>query len=268
MRRLLAPSQAACFGEDSSAIQRAIESRQQMTTTALASRFIIEFITASPPSGTTHMSVATYDRMLALATQIIELGYLSDATRYGLSSTELSILASGRLGSSRDDPFHQTIRIYTERITGRSLNVARRAYTRHWASHQRDDDDAGRAELDAAFLAEFGVTATEHAHLAGDLMQAARDARRQIATRRREELVAALSASLGWTPDKVRRGLDLMELGPLDAFPPLKNPVDVYPWRFSRERAATRRPLYVRHDSGGEPEIVWGPAQFTARLAT
>lgn len=86
--QLLVPSQAACFGEDSASVTRAVEGRQSMTSTGVASRFLIEYVTAVPPTGAQPLSVCTYDRLLAYAKEIVEFGYLSDAIQYGLSTTE------------------------------------------------------------------------------------------------------------------------------------------------------------------------------------
>src|SRR5204863_2915831 len=101
-------------------------------------------------------------------------------------------------------------------------------------------------DFNAAFVSEFGLTGAEHAQLAGDLMDLSRDAPRQIATCSVDDLVEKLSESLQWNPSKVRHTLDLLVLGPLPTFPPRKNATDTYPWRFSRDRSAARRPLYGR----------------------
>jgi hypothetical protein len=52
--------------------------------------------------------------------------------------------------------------------------------------------------------------------------------------------------------------LGLFLLGPLERLPPAIDPVDTYPWRFSRERSSLRRPLFAR-PTEGDLEIVWGP---------
>lgn len=257
--RLLVPSQAACFGEDSVAVRRAVESRQSLTSTAVTGRFLIEYATAVPPNGREPLSVSTYDRLLAYATEIVEFGYLSDAIRYGLSTSELSVLPSGRLGSTREEGFHETVHFFTQLRSRRSLDAARRAFDRHWKDPAHEEAGFDPTDLNAALVAEFGLTAAEHAELSGDLIDLTRDTPRRIATYSIDELVQRLSDTLGWEPVKVRRALDLFLLGPLSAFPPATNAVDTYPWRFSRDRSAARRPLYARPTTGGGLEVVWGP---------
>jgi hypothetical protein len=256
--RFLIPSQVACFGDDSSAVRRAIEASQNLTTTALASRFIIEGVTAVPPSGDKELSVGTLDHLLAIAREIVELGYLSDAIRYGLSSTELSVLPSGRLGSSRDEPYHQMLLAYVEIMAGRSVQDAREQFARHWRSPETKDP-FDPSELNDAYEAEFGVSATDMSHVVGDLIDIARDEDRHVAVRPLEDLVGILGERLQWKGNRVRLALDMLILGPLEEFPPPANRADSYPWRFSRNRSAARRPLLLRDDPNRGAEAVWGP---------
>jgi hypothetical protein len=257
--QLLVTSQAACFGDDSSAVRRVMGSSRDLTSTAIASRFIIECATANTPTGTRIMSVGLYDSLLAIARQIVEFGYLSDALRYGLSSAELSVLPSGRLGVSRAEPYYEALNAYTGLIAGRSLGRARRAFARHWARPAEEGQPFDPSDLNEAFESEFGVTATEMSQLTGELMELARGERRQIATRPLEELIGGLARSLEWAPERVRTAIGLLTLGPLDQFPPTTNRADSYPWRFSRDRSAARRPLLLRARSDSDVEIVWGP---------
>ena len=257
--RLQLPSQAACFGEDSSAVRQTMDMARALVSTALANRFIIECATAKPPQGDRPLALSTYDRLLALARQIVELGFISDAVQYELSSVEMSILPSGRIGFNRDEPYHEALAAFSEVISGRALRDAEAAYPSHWAQ----DDEAGSefdpSELDDAYRSEFGISATELSHLLGDLIQMARDERLQVATRPLDGLVADLMGSLGWPEDRVRSSLKSLSLGELGAFPPADNRSDSYPWRFGRDRSAARRPLSVRISQADDSEIVWGP---------
>lgn len=256
--RLLAPSQAACFGEGSSAVQRAIGSARDLTTTAIANRFLIEFVTAISPSGSKVLSVSDYDELVALASEIIQFGYLSDAIRYDLSSVELAVLPSGRLGVSRDDPYQKAIETYASRVAGRALELGSTVFASHWRDVSIAKEPFNPTELNRAFEAEFGVTATEMAQLSGDLMELARNAERQIAMWPLDDLVAFLEAKESWPAPKVRTAIDLLTLGPLDEFPPPENRAAAYPWRFSRNRSATRRPLLLR-ERASHLEVLWGP---------
>jgi hypothetical protein len=196
--QLLVTSQAACFGDDSSAIRRVMGSTRDLTSTAIASRFIIECATAIAPTGTRLLSVGLYDRLLAIARQIVEHGYLSDAIRYGLSTAELSVLPSGRLGVSRAEPYHEALNAFTGLMAGRSLGRARRAFARHWARPAEEGQSFDPGDLNEAFESEFGATATEMSQLTGELMELARGEPRKVATRALEELIGGLAERLDW----------------------------------------------------------------------
>lgn len=257
--RLLIPSQAACFGEDSEAVVRSLDRERDLTTTSIANRFLIEFASAIGGSGSEPPSSAGYDRLIALASQIVQLGLLSDALFYGLSSSDLAILPSGRLGIGREDPYHSAIDSYRQLISDSALDLAQAFYPRHWrVEPDQDAEPFDPSELNAAFEAEFGVTATEVAQLSGDLMQLGRDAPHQVASWAFEDLISHLVQRQEWEEPRLRSALALLSMGPLDYFPPTGRPADVFPWRFSRERSAARRPVALRNRSG-RLEAVWGP---------
>ncbi|HEX9660583.1 MAG TPA: hypothetical protein VGA18_09785, partial [Rhodothermales bacterium] len=258
--KLLLPSQAACFGEESSAVGTTTRMARDLTSAALANRFILECATAQPPSGAHPLALSAYDRLLSIARQIIELGFVSDAIRYGLSSLEMSVLPSGRLGFSRDEPYQEAAKAFRTVISGRSLRDAQRAYTSHWARPDGGVDDAfDPTDLNDAYINEFGISATEWSHLSGDLIEMARSEPLYTATRTYDSLVSDLVESLGWSEEKVVTALQSLSLSELEEFPPSTNPADSYPWRYSRDRSAVRRPLLVRNQPGGEREVVWGP---------
>jgi hypothetical protein len=256
--RLLVPSQAACFGDDSSAVRKARESSRDVTTTAIANRFLIECVTALPPTGGRPLGVGLYDELLAIANQIVQYGYLSDAIWCDVAETELGLLPSGRLGISRDEPYHAAVAAHVAALSDRTLDDARRQFERHWARPATSPSAYDPTDLDAAFAAEWGVTATQLSHLSGELIDISRGAPRQVATRTLDELTEEVAERLEWSPALVASALPMLSLGPLDHYPPFTNAVDVYPWRFSRDRSAARRPLLQRPTASGT-EVVWGP---------
>lgn len=253
------PSQAACFGDRSSAVVKTSQMATTLISTAVANRFIIECVTAIRPSGKRLISVAIYDRLVALANQIVEFGFLSDAIRYGISSTKMSVLPSERLGFDRVEPYQTALKSYQQLIGKRRLGSAQQTYASHWARPTSDNSSNDLMELNEAYRAEFGVTAQELALLSSELIKIAHSAPRQIAIRALSKLVSEVSVSLSWPKDKTANTLRLFTLDELENFSPNGVPADSYPWRYSRNRSAIRRPLLIREATGGEIEVVWGP---------
>jgi hypothetical protein len=255
---LLVPSQAACFGEDSSSVRKAIESGHELVQTGIANRFLIEFVTAIGPSGATRLSCGLYDQLIAIAREIVELGFLSDALRYELSTAEISVLPSGRLGISREEPYSRAIESFARARSGRALGYASSFFASHWAQPGEVSEPFDPTDLNNAFEAEFDVTAFEMSQLSGELIEISRGERRQISVWALEALVDHLQRELTWSDVKVRTGIALLSLGPLENYLPTTNAADSYPWRFSRDRSSVRRPLLQR-PAGDQLEVVWGP---------
>ncbi len=257
---LLVPAQTACFGGDSSAVLDAIEARRALIATGPPSRFLLEMATAVRPAGGEHLSLAKYDRLLALARQIVELGYTSDAIRHGLSDPEVSMLPSGRLGISREGAYQSAVESFGQLLPQRALDRASAGYSRNWASPERAEDNSfDPSTLNAAFEAEFGLTATELAEITSELAELARVATGQVARRERTELIEELAVALEMTPARVDSALGLLTLSALPDFPDPGNPADAYPWRFSRDRSAVRRPIAECGDTTDKVDLAWGP---------
>lgn len=256
--RLQLPSQAACFGEESSAVRQTMRMAKGLVSTALANRFLIECATARPPHGDRPLALSAYDRLLALAKQIVEYGFMSDAIRHELSSVEMSMLPSGRLGFSRDEPYHEALAAFRDVIAGRALRDAQAGYAAHWGRGHEAGAEFDPSDLNEAYLSEFGISATDLSHLSGDLIEFARSEAHQVASRPLSHLTGELSQSLGWPQERIRTSLKLLSLEELVEFPPKGNPADSYPWRYGRNRSAARRPLSVR-SRADDPDVIWGP---------
>jgi hypothetical protein len=260
---LTVPSQIACFGIDSAAVARSKPYLNGMASTAVANRFLIELVTACPPEGREPFSVSKHDRLLALANRIVEFGFISDAIQYKLSDEKLSLLPSGRLGFDRSDPYHTALSRFSELAGERALARAASKYGAHWQAKPSGTDSS---KIDAAYLAEFGLSATELATLTGELAQRASGSDHDVATDERTALIDALVLGTEIAPNKVAAGIDLLSLRPDSRFGPDRVPKDAYPWRFSRDRSMIRRPLLVRPTATGD-QLVWG-ARATLRAGT
>ncbi len=252
---LQVPSQAACFGAESAAVTRGKTYMTGMASTAIANRFIIELTTASPPHGREQFSLERYDRMIALANRIVEFGFLSDAIQYGLSDERMALLPSGRLGFDRADAFQSALLKFGEIASTKTMANAVSTYASHWRPNSPSTFDP--RDIDGAYEAEFGISATNLNMLIGDLVRQARDTDHGVGVRELAELVAALAESTRLPDDAVGAGLDLLSLEPVEGFDPKRFPRDSYPWKFSRNRSMIRRPLLVRPTASGD-EVVWG----------
>ena len=257
-------ARAACFDE-TKLIEDMREEIPRAAGTSIALRFTIEYVVAQPPRGIRPLSLDLLDRILALASQIVNRGLASDIVRYELDDLDLSMLPSGRLGVDRTAGYYSGQEAYLDAVVPVHARTARERYAEHWEPRP-DGRPAIADQLDTAAEAEWGLTMTEIAELHGELVFAATRRSMAVASADRAELVDELSESLGTEPERIKRGLEMLTLGPRPSFlspPPPFARADVYPWRFNRELSYIRRPLLLRPTPNGE-EIVWGPRHVDA----
>jgi hypothetical protein len=256
------PTRAACFGQRSAVIERLSDELPEIATAAIAGRFLIEYVTARPPTGARPFSLSVYDRMLALSTQIITFGMRSDALKYGLSNQSFEMLGSGRLGFGATH-FETTMDDFRDAYARQVADRSDSEFDRHWAT-----DPAARppnveqlmTQMDAATAEEFGFSLLELQQLLGEIMAVGLDLPDEPKSQPLPAFVEQLVTALSWTRERVVSAFDLFALRSRPAFliPPAGfNPADVYPWRFNRGLSYVRKPLLVRAGVEGD-EVVWG----------
>jgi hypothetical protein len=90
------PSRLACFGPQSDEVVNFAKGMVETTISAVSSRFLIEFLAGNPAVGHHQTTTEGYDRMLALASELTNKGFLSDAIYAETSSATVSVLPSRR----------------------------------------------------------------------------------------------------------------------------------------------------------------------------
>jgi hypothetical protein len=227
----------------------------------VAARFVIEFVAAQPPIGFRPLSLGVYDRLQALAGNLITLGSISDSHYFKLCDVELSVRPSGRI-----------------EVKNAAYSFAQMMQLGDLASSQvSDSDDVFRehmreqlnpvelppehAEINQAARAEFGQTLSDLVGFLtalGDIAMGLTPA--TPAVMERSTLIAALRSELDWDHGKIEQCLDLFSLSARETYltpPPQSQTADLYPWRFNRSISYLRRPLIVR-ERNGKSEILWG----------
>jgi hypothetical protein len=255
-REYMLPARIAAFGEGAAPVEELYRAQSRATSSAVASRFLIEYVAAVPPQGQRIMTAIDYDLLLAIASEIVTRGQLSDAIKHGFAEVQVSVLPSGRLGVSRDDTYtkeseahgrayvsdqRETILRPAEGVTGTKDKVTR--------------SPALDGELADATRAEFGFTLEELAQLLIELIVVCNDqAETEPLEMPVEEVVARLVAALSWPEERVRACLSRLELAPRAIF--LAPAREVMPWLYTRDLSYARRPL-VRVAAGSGDTYVF-----------
>lgn len=220
----------------------------------MSCRFLIEYLAAKPPIGLRPMSLALYDRLLALAAGVITFGLDSDLLKYELADLGIAILPSGRLGMDRTahakamDSFYAS---FAEGEVARATESATRVSPRKSLTLR---SPSLIERLDEAAAEEFGESLTGNMELLNAASAVAARTPDSILALPYEEAVSELAAALNWEADRVRFGISTLSLASRNQFlkPQLPFvPADVYPWRFNRALSYLRRPFVVRDTSAG-----------------
>jgi hypothetical protein len=249
----------ACYRDVPEVAKNIAEEIPERSRTALASRFLIEFVAAQPPDGESGLSEATYDRLLAISHHITNFGFSSDLLHFGLADTHLSILGSGRLGIERDS-FSEGLKAY---MAAYSSDVARRSlreFPRHWRRGAGDGPTGVLERFAEASTAEFGATLAEFFDVMIAAVDIPRLSRHSVGLLTRAELMDQVATTLSWSTDKVARIIDQITMVPRRDFlvpgAPFKAR-DVYPWKFGRALSYLRRPL-LQISQDGHERLMWG----------
>jgi hypothetical protein len=260
--RLTIPTRSACFGAGQEFTAIVTEELQELYEAAQAARFVIEYVSARSPSGPRPMSWSIYDELQALATEITLWAGMSDLIHYGIADIELSILPSGRLGSSYHAVVGQARDTFLPLHSSERIDLAVDRFGKHWPSTGPlpKGSPGELEEIDKAFEAEFGYTLTELATLMTECFALGREQESPVKRLPVDGMVERLSESTARPASEVARMLGDLSLDRradfLDPPAPFRRE-DVYPWRFGRPLSYIRRPL-IRTVEDGQPVFVWG----------
>ena len=257
------PTRLACFGEREKLVETLVDEMHKQDVASLANRFLIEYVGAELPSGEHQLSMEAYDKLLALASEILNLGMLSDLIHFGLSDMEITTLPSRRLGFNRME--YETARqSFMTKLTGERIALSERQFTSHWNTLTGRETIGQQASsevtaLDSAFAVEFGLSLTETIQFLSETRSIGTSQPSSVKVLPRYEFITSLCRSLDWDECKVTSALDILSMKPRKDFlrPNDFGAQEVYPWRFNRSLSFTRRPL-VTIGSEVDSSIFWG----------
>lgn len=253
--RIRYPSRLACFGASEDEAERLGRHLIETNTASVCSRFLIEFASALHPGGGEELTDEGYDLLLALASEVVNKGFLSDAIHAGISHAELSILPSGRLGISRDsDRYTQALNGLMNSVASATIDEAVESAVQRAVSESEPDDSFAEAEELA--VVEFGFSYTQLSLFCSELVNLSHEAdQTDVGILAVAALADRMTTKFGWPTEVVDSFLDQLTLEPLDDFWSLG--ADVMPWRYNRARSYLRRPL-IRWVVDGVDTVIFG----------
>ena len=254
--KLLTATRIACFGQAPEFLKEFSEGLSQHSEAAVAGRFLIEYVTATPPKGLRPMSLSMYDALLARAAIITTYGMLSDIVHFQIARVDVDMLGAGRLGF-RPDQYRAAMRDYRMRFAATQASESAARFRRQWQDAAPVDNE-WRNEVETATQAEFGLPLSKLVELLSFAIELGLY-RPPIVRMRYEDVVANFAAREGWNKQMVEDAIKMFLYRPRANFLKPGNGYraeDVYPWRYGRRLSYLRRPFLVEEQDG--TWLVWG----------
>lgn len=261
LQDLLIPTRIECFTSEAELSKELQKEIPSISKAGLASRFVIEYVVAQPPSGIRPISLSVYDRLQALASGLLDFGFESDLIHNRLADIKLWLLPSGRIGADRDD-HRRAMGAFLPVFSSGEIFRAKENFEKHWT--RRGSDSGAPPEMkdiDAATKAELGFSLTEIIDAMRETLAIGEGNGKATVTMPLADFVRTLSGKLAWSEAKAADMISLVSLSPRADFLQPPKPFrkeDVFPWRYNRSFSYIRRPLLRRQRNGVE-EILWGP---------
>ncbi|WP_018599571.1 hypothetical protein [Mycobacterium sp. 155] len=247
------PARLACFGQDSDEVRDLAKWIGEMSTASVSSRFLIEYCAALQPPSAAAPTLEGYEKILAIASEVVNKGFLSDAIHVGLSNAQLMILESGRLGISRDTDH------YMKGLQSLLSANAQAIYDDATRPEGEPDDEKGnddRTAADHLATVEWGFSFTDVTSFAREIVGASLDAGQEdVGSLSTAHVRQVMSSTLDWDEKKISALLDELTMTREPDFWSLGP--EAFPWRYNRARSYLRRPL-IASTIDGTDHVMFG----------
>ncbi|MEP4680170.1 MAG: hypothetical protein ABJ015_00850, partial [Rhodopirellula bahusiensis] len=214
-------------GTHLSAMGDTVENRQslqsdleELNKASISSRFLLEYVSVIPPTGSGVFSTSAYDRVLAIATEIIECGFLSDGLNNNLSEVEVNMTASQRLkfgDSAYADAAEKIRNDFYESKADAALNRGKK-YNESETQRLPGDEEKIDKLIDDASVAEFGMLLEEIGALIGGIGRSQFTKANGIGSAREVELIDYLEGASGISRDLIAQVVEQFAASPREAF--------------------------------------------------
>ena len=242
-------NETACYPEME---EKYISEYNNLNRTSLSLKFLIEYVTACPPSGTKHFGIGQYETLLAICSMIIDWAYKGDLFHYGIVNTPVEFLKSKRIGMKRDE--FTDIYQYNDTYRRRQLK-----YESSYSLRKKYlvSSDNFEAELETAFFAEFGYTYTDFIQVVTTMASFHEsDIVCVLETELASKLIGINSLLNEEVINKVLKDITYCPRKDYLKVPKGFDKEDAFPWRFNRRYSFIRRPVLQRGN-----QLIWGTRQ-------
>lgn len=216
---------------------------------SLATRFLLEYVIASPINGNQNIGMWEIERLLAICSLIIDWAHRSDYFKYNFVDTTMNFLQSNRIGIKEED-FRD---INSAMLASRNLQLAHSNLpVSDNKSYVAKVEQLFKTSLNDAFVEAFDYSYEEFNLIIECLIDIYDDLNKIVWIEDEDELIRKIFNGLNRkiNESKIVLVLDSITLFERSGYlvPPSGfEKLDIFPWRFNRRLSFIRRPL-IKYD--------------------
>jgi len=271
-REILIPAKIACFSEFDEEVSYLQDEKKDVVATSHALRTLIEFVATKIPSGKKLPSYDDIDELLAMVHQLTNFGALREAITFGFADPKVGLLPSGRIGIDKSFENDVLTPFFEAKTEGTVLGYVEHFESKYQASHRKAETQQERdAELDAAFLEEYGIELPTLIRIICELRDYGfQKGQGFILILKNDVVKMALKKYPEITEDQAQQVIQFLALLERASIgkPPVGNygSQDIFPWRFNRPISYLRRPLINYKDEKGDDYLYYGYRHLVSYL--
>lgn len=265
--KILHPAQILCFGDNDDKRKEFFETELQLTEADIATRALIEYVSATQGStGQEQAGSNDIESILVIMSEIIHIGGICDAVHLGISDHTIEKLTSGRYGIY-DDDFSDCVGGFASARLIETVNNqvedfgSKMGYLANLQPKTRDESNSNLDEIDAAFLADWGVSYSAILQLLYSCYLLAMTQKRSVIELPEKEFVKAIIEICPELSEEViEKSLEHLSLAKRTDYltpPEGMNGKEIFPWIYNRELSYLRRPI-VRWQMYDEVNLIYG----------
>jgi len=261
------PTRIACFVSVEQQTRDLQETLAKLDQTTIAVRCLIEHLAAEPSTGNKIVSTTAIDELIAIMNAIIYWGSMGDQIEYDLFEIEMGILASGRIGISKQlfkeifDPYHAS---KSKENVRDALDTFQQVFPQRNPIEGSDVPES----LDNAFVEEFGISFTRLCEVVNDLGIIAYGQPSACAIMSKSDLFVEINRhDHTYSEEEFNAAINYLSLfnrGKVHRVPAGFDNIDISPWRFNRRLSLLRKPLVLvdNPEDPDNPTVYWGFRQL------
>jgi hypothetical protein len=242
------PTLEACYGCYYDVFKEFSKQESSAVTASLALRSLIEFAACEKSTGTEIPNDADTDMMLALISELINYGSMSDMIHYDIFDPEMGLLPSGRIGIEQTftDVNLSAFRkeIHLEEVEGYRSGFKKYFIQPEKGEKAKRGDNPYYDKVDDVFMEEWGITIWDLQGASQFLcLEMYHKFGASVAILSEKEILEVFQGTGSDNKIQARRLLELLTFRTRNGVMNVKERHEAFPWRYNRRESYMLKPL-------------------------